>query len=410
MTEPKYTYRIPPCPAYDIPGMESWLEDMAAKGWHLCYDGFFAGFATFEQGAPRREIFRLEATATNGGMFSEEYAPEDDAIEMNGQMGWTYRARRGQFHIYSTSDPGAPELNTDPQAQAITIGALGKHLRGLLLHSLTLAAFYFWLHLSDSVLTLAIGIGTWNALLLTGLLLWGFLRDGVQIYRLSKLRQQLQSGEALPHRKDYARHSYRYLIFKLLRGAAWVFVIAAILIRMGSDLTEENAVSLTDYTAPLPFATLADLFPEGQVDTDYSGMIESEVTVWSDWLARNYDYTEYTDVTVDGDTITAFLQVNCHETCAPPVAMSLAKEFTAQAEGHFLERLFHNEFREAVPLDVPGADYAVSYYERYSTGPNVIVVKGSTVVRATISCYRWPEGTQAFTDSRFAEMVLAQIP
>ena len=35
MAENKYRNRIPPCPAYDIPGMETRLEDLAAKGLHL---------------------------------------------------------------------------------------------------------------------------------------------------------------------------------------------------------------------------------------------------------------------------------------------------------------------------------------------------------------------------------------
>ena len=127
MAEPRYRYRIPPCPAYDIPAMESWLEDMAAKGLHLTKDGFFGLFTTFEEGPPKKERFRLEPTDRRNGLFSEEYDPEDEAVQMLHQMGWTYRARRGQFYIYSTDDPGAPEpehlgnlgLESSPQGQGI---------------------------------------------------------------------------------------------------------------------------------------------------------------------------------------------------------------------------------------------------------------------------------------------------
>ena len=28
----KHTFRLPPCPAYDIEGMESWLSDLAMEG------------------------------------------------------------------------------------------------------------------------------------------------------------------------------------------------------------------------------------------------------------------------------------------------------------------------------------------------------------------------------------------
>lgn len=124
----KYAYRLPPCAPYDIPAMQLWLESMAARGLHLAQDGFFCGIASFEIGTPRNEKFRLEATTTNGGLLSEEYSPEEEALQLCRQMGWTYRARRGQFHIYSSADPNAPELHTDPRIQAMTIGVLGKHL------------------------------------------------------------------------------------------------------------------------------------------------------------------------------------------------------------------------------------------------------------------------------------------
>ena len=64
MAEPKQVYRIPPCNSFDIPAMESWLEDMASKGYILAKDSFFMGTATFEVGTPRAIRYRLEATPT----------------------------------------------------------------------------------------------------------------------------------------------------------------------------------------------------------------------------------------------------------------------------------------------------------------------------------------------------------
>ena len=51
-TEGRRAYRLPPCPAWDVEGMERWLEDMAERGFFLAKDGFFAGFAAFDCGAP----------------------------------------------------------------------------------------------------------------------------------------------------------------------------------------------------------------------------------------------------------------------------------------------------------------------------------------------------------------------
>jgi hypothetical protein len=102
MAEPKYRYRIPPCPAYDIPGMESWLEDLAAKGLHLSKDGFFGLLTSFEEGPPKKERFRLEPTDRKGGLFSEEYDPEDEQVQLLHQMGWTYRITAKGLTAYRT--------------------------------------------------------------------------------------------------------------------------------------------------------------------------------------------------------------------------------------------------------------------------------------------------------------------
>ena len=45
--ERKRAYRLAPCPAYDIEGTESWLEDMAEKGLVLSGDGFFCRGGVF---------------------------------------------------------------------------------------------------------------------------------------------------------------------------------------------------------------------------------------------------------------------------------------------------------------------------------------------------------------------------
>ena len=100
MSEVKYAYRIPPCSVYDVGAMEQWLESMAAKGLILEEDGFFMGLGTFRKEQPQTLRYRLEATPTRDGIFSEEAEPSEDARELNRLMGWRYCGRRGQFHIY----------------------------------------------------------------------------------------------------------------------------------------------------------------------------------------------------------------------------------------------------------------------------------------------------------------------
>ena len=65
---PRRVYRLPPCPAYDVEGMEQWLSDQAERGLFLAQEGFFAGIAAFEAGVPRPVKYRLEAAQKSTSM------------------------------------------------------------------------------------------------------------------------------------------------------------------------------------------------------------------------------------------------------------------------------------------------------------------------------------------------------
>ena len=81
--EKKTYYRLTPCPAYDVEGMESWLEDLAEKGLFLTRDGFFCGFGFFHREEPRKVKYRLQAHISR-------------VILRNGN-----KVLRGSFHEYS---------------------------------------------------------------------------------------------------------------------------------------------------------------------------------------------------------------------------------------------------------------------------------------------------------------------
>lgn len=76
-SEPRYAYRLPPCPAYDVEATESWLSAMAQKGFVLTRDGFFLGFATFEKTQPQALRYRLEASEKKLAPLSEDSPPEE---------------------------------------------------------------------------------------------------------------------------------------------------------------------------------------------------------------------------------------------------------------------------------------------------------------------------------------------
>lgn len=406
MAEPRYRYRIPPCPAYDIPAMESWLEDMAAEGLHLSKDGFFGLFTTFEEGPPKKERFRLEPTDRRNGLFSEEYDPEDEAVQMLHQMGWTYRARRGQFYIYSTDDPGAPELNTDPQVQALTMAALTKYLWKSLRSTLLLTALYILLYFGDAIITGCIYLGTWRVALLAGLLLWDLGRQIRALVVLLRFRKQLQNGQTLPHRSDYRKAKRTYLSGKALRTVLWLVVIFGLLGRLMFTLADENYEPLADRTFPFP--TVADFYPDARVERQHSFM-ESQFYAWSDPLApENYDFSEYTQVTLDGKTFDCWLSVHYHRTRWEWTARRLAREFVSQSGANLLEqtaaRIFGDEPIIATEIALPGADYC-AYFYKYRSNPYIVVQKDNVVIQVSLEI---PGGTDPAPEE-LARMILSQI-
>ncbi|MBQ6059354.1 MAG: DUF2812 domain-containing protein, partial [Clostridia bacterium] len=124
-------WRLPPCPAYDVEGTESWLTDMAAQGWMLEKGSFFFGVASFEKAKPAAARYRLEAAPKHASDWDDNGgSPDFEAVEMNADSGWEYVARRGQFYIYRSKAGSSREMHTDPQVQALAIKTLQRRQIG----------------------------------------------------------------------------------------------------------------------------------------------------------------------------------------------------------------------------------------------------------------------------------------
>lgn len=376
MSEIKYTYRFPPCAKYDIAGMESWLEDLAAEGLYLDRDGLFLGFATFVPGKPAKLRFRLEATDTNGGMFSPTHDPDEDTIAFHQDMGWEYRGRWGQFHIYVTDDPRAPELHTDPRVQALTIQALNKfqrtELTGIFWYSLI-----FWFSHGSILFTLTAAWGVFKSLLLIGFLLSFVVVKLVGLVRMLRLKHQLRQGIPMNHRADYRKTVRLVYAGRLGRWCVGIFLTFALLALGAESVTEENAVPMTDWTSPLPFATLQDFFPESEVEPE-DNMIKHEVTHWSHWIVpENYDYVEWSAVRDTGEADYFYYRVYYHKARFDWFARLYARELADNAAGTLGDQWFADA-EAPVALEGIGADYAVRYY-RYN--PGIVLCAGNTVIR-----------------------------
>lgn len=377
MSEAKYAYRIPPCSKYDIAGMESWLEDMAAKGLFLDRDGLFLGFATFVQSSPEQLRFRLEATDTPGGLFASTNDPEEEVIELHRMMGWQYRGRWGQFHIYVTGDPGAPELHTDPRVQALTIQGLNRFQRSQL-STVLWNIFLLYLFHGSVFFSLAAAWGLFLTVLALGWLLAFPANSLIHLIQMLRLKRQLKRGIPMAHRSDWKRRSWRHYT---ALAADWIIGIVlafSILSLQGAEITGENRVALEDWTQPIPFATVEELFPEHTVREE-AGLIDSDLAYWSNTLAADcYDCSEWREVvSPDGESFSAYIQVWYYDTRWEWFADGLARELAQQFGGTFADRLFTDREK---PQPIPGidTDYAV-YYDYYGKG--LILREGTTVIR-----------------------------
>lgn len=372
--EPKHVYRLPPCPAYDIEGMESWLSDMAANGLLLSADGFFAGFAIFERSEPRAVRYRLEAAPKNVSMWADGgCAPDDEAVGLNEAYGWRYVASRGQFYIYRAETADARELNTDPRVQALALDMVRRRERGNLISSFAWMLVYPAAMLRGKLLLTALDGGTGMFLTAAALILWAFFASVSRVVHLRRLRTKLSAGEAISHSKKWRTTAWRYRAGGLLFLACIIAWTGLLLHNWSEDTMRVNERPLAGYTAPLPFATIADLMPGGQLSLDNTGY-GNTVELDSDWLAPTIIALRQ-NATVklpDGRSLSGGLYVDYYETAAPWLAREIAREYLSadKKSSHYREL-------QLPELDV---DYAVAYD---AILPTLIVQEGGRAMRVT---------------------------
>ena len=393
----RYVYRLPPCPAYDIEGMESWLCALAREGLLLRKDGFHAGVAVFEKTAPQRFKYRLEAAQENTGFFGDGYAPDAEQVELCGEYGWEYVARRGEFYIYRSGDPTARELNTDPKVQALALNAVRRRAVGSIADVLLgVVAFLVPCVLRRTgLLRTVLAIGTPWFLVLAAYIVWSVAQSVREFVSLGRLQKQLRAGLAPEPRKMHRGRAARYFAAK---AGYFALTLAMLSIPLRIALTPDGDLRPEDLFGRLPFASMLDLASaDGEAVTEYrrsmNGSGFNHVEEYSDWLAPYFmEYQETADVTrADGTTLSGGLDVDYFEAALPWLAQRLAEEYLARDRRS-------QQFEMLTLPQALDADYAVVYL---SMGhfPTLLVRRGSVVMRVTF---------YQFENSGGYELTLAQ--
>lgn len=89
---------------------EAWLTDRARQGWHLREPGVF-GFYTFEQGAPRNVVYRLDFKTA--GKDKEEY------LQLFADAGWEHVGEMSGWQYFRKEAPEGetPEIYTEKSSK-----------------------------------------------------------------------------------------------------------------------------------------------------------------------------------------------------------------------------------------------------------------------------------------------------
>ena len=266
MSEPKYAHRFPPCPAYDVEGLESWLEDLAKQGLLLTKGGLFCGFLEFEKTAPRAMRYRLQPLPKP--KFLEDRGPHTEAVELAEAYGWEYLCIIGDFAVYGTADPDVRELDTDPQVQAVALKQLYKRKRNGILITAAWVVFALAIVVYYGPVSFFLSRNLWyNWTSAAILALFPFVAFR-ELKQLKELKQKLALGEPLARTGSWKQTRIRHWVSAVLSIALIVTFYGSWLVNDFVDWEDDRWQPLAEYTGTLPFLTMEDLAGVGTFRPD----------------------------------------------------------------------------------------------------------------------------------------------
>lgn len=376
--KPRYAWRLPPCPAYDVEGIESWLVDQEARGLRLSREGFFAGFATFEKGEPARVRYRLQPAEKGRSVMEMDDGPSEGEEEMSAAMGWDYVARWGEFHIYRCADGEARELNTDPRVQAIALDKVrARERRNLFALFLWPVIFLGSVAVCGPLLCL-LEIGLWRFLLLTAAVGTSCALSLRTLSHLRRLRRKLSAGEHLDHGKDWRQRARRHY---LLSACCLILAAAAVWVAISCWLDgrlERDMVPLSAYAEEIPFPTGLDLvkdpIPESYEELKFLSYYNKVRRTSNPLVPDSLVLRQLGEVQLEGGGETQVVLIaDYQKTAAPWLARELEREYRRAAERG-------RAYDGPLPLEDLGVESAWAYQDIW---PTVVLRQGCTVLQVT---------------------------
>lgn len=382
----RYAYRFCPCFKYDVEGIQTWLEDMAAQGLVLEADGTFLGIFTFQKTTHQKCRYRLAPMKEQKGFFSDSLdGPDAEEQEFSKQCGWEYLVRYGSFYIYRATGEDVRPLHTDPAVHSIALEAVKKQQQRTVISLIFNFLFYsllshnlFSFFRSGAVIGLVFLLGT------LGFGLWLVVSGIIAISRLSRYQEQLQHGDALEQPKDWKRQAIWVRSVKLIPILCIVFFLFGWLNSL--SLTYE-AIPLKEYPLDPPFAVLEDIFPDTQIDRTDDFLDYNTVIHYSTALSENYEWRQETTVAANGGSYHCILRIEHHETVSELWARGLFGDYFTYERLRFRGK----QYKE---LETPSSKFDdVKVYSSYGI-LHILIRQGATVTHATVSITQQGQNNQ----------------
>lgn len=380
----RYAYRTCPCVSHDIEGIQTWLEDMAAQGLVLEADGTFLGIFTFQKTTPQKHRYRLAPIKEKKGFFSDSIDdPNEEEQEFSQKCGWEYLVRYGSFYIYRATDPNVRPLHTDPAVHAMALEGLKKQQRGAVLSMVINSIVYSVLaHNVFSFFRSGAVIGLGFLLSILGFGFWLVGSSVAVVVRISRYQKRLRAGDTLRQRKDWKRSAPAAHCAKAL---PWVLALVLAITWGVSLKAASESVKLSDFPKEIPFASIADVFPDADLDRSSNIGDYNTVVHYRTALSENYEWNEQADIADASGNYYGILRLQYHDTVSEFWAKGLANDY------YMYERLRYRgkRFEE---LESPGTAFDdVRVFSSYGI-LHILIQHEDKVVHAVVTISDWDQG------------------
>lgn len=382
----KYIYRRPPYPEYDIEGIESWLEDLAAKGLMLDKDGYVFGFMQFQRREPKKLKYRLEAIPKRNPFgFKDAKDPDEKALTLYSEFGWEYLGQFFDFYIYRSLAENAVELNTDPAIQSMTLGNVKRR-----------SAYVFWGITAIAVLACC-------AILFEGRIISSIINESwlpltffaaylvtapltflIGYLHIVNLQKKLERGEPLSRNKNWRKGRF-------LRRL-WIALPLLLLLSMNFanaytvDPIVDNALDPAAYQEPLPFVTMAEMAP----NREYVPDAEKRLSVWYNPLSPQNIFWAESASLEDPNEVRWFggMEIYYHETANEWIAEKLIEDYL-QVQANY---------KAYDPVPISAEEYGFDFLEIYQTyyGAFLYIRDGNIVIKAFSYVHTWDENDHLY--------------